>query len=132
MTSSPENPSKSFSFDAKKKTAGQVEVEIRGSKRHVKPYTIFSTELKALSSWNYVQNTAYNVAFSAFSFSIGLGVQAAFSHWNTLNPTAQAITIVGCPLSLIISIISWRVGKYLGTCTKALDEMIESETQHDK
>ena len=131
MEKPPNTSSNHFILDEKKTTAGHVQVEIRGSKRHVKPYTIFSTELKAFSSWNSIQNTANNLAFSSFSFGLGLLVQAVFSGWCSLNPFAQAITLVGCPLFFVVAVASWRVGKYLAGCTKTLDEMIEDETHHD-
>ncbi len=120
-----------FSIDNAKGTSGQVEIEIRGSKRRLKPYTILATELKAFSAWNAIQNQAYNIAFSAISFGIALIIQAFSSDWSALPPIARAITIIGVIFSALVGIASWRVGKYLAKSSKTLDEMIEAETLHD-
>jgi hypothetical protein len=125
------NDNSSLSFDSEKKTSGQLEVAITGSKRKVKAYTIFATEKKAYSTWNSIQNNSVTATWSCFSFGLAFIIEIVFSEWNTMNPTAQAITFLGILFSVIIGLFFFFQGRRLSKSAKELDEMIEQETQHD-
>ena len=100
-----------FSFDNKNRAEGQAKVVIKGSTRFVTPLSIFPTELKALSTWNMIQNIAYSSSFSLFFLGVGIIVQAFFVGSDNLNPASKAITWVVTPIIMVLGIVCFILGR---------------------
>ena len=125
----PNNPS--LSLDSEKETAGSIKFNIVGQKRNVKTYTILETEKMAYTTWNFLRNSFYNVAFSFLFFGAGLFTQRLFLDWNNISPFAKAVVYLGSSLSSTISVIFFIMAIYLSKKHESLDTIIENETKHN-
>lgn len=121
--------------DAAKESAligqGKLDLVVQGCVRRMKAYTITSTELEGIETWSVIKNTAYATAFSLWSFSLGLIMQAAFSKFEELPPIAQALCYLGIPAGIIIGGVVFLIAKYLSSKSKGLREIIVGETAYD-
>lgn len=111
--------------------SGRLEMYVQGSIRSMKGYTITSVELDGLSTWSTLKNTAYTIAFSLFSFSLGLFVQISFSGYETVPEIAKAICFLGIPAGLVLGLITLYIGWYLSGKSQGLRDTIEKETAHN-
>jgi len=106
-----------------------VIMEIQGSKRKMKAYTITETEFLSMPYWRITIDTSDKIIFSCISFAIGLIVQSCFCE--TLTPNAKAILVVGLILSVGISLIALYMRKKLKDGNKTIEDIIKTETIHE-
>lgn len=111
-------------------SGGTLQVQLSGAIRRMIAYTVTKTELSSFSAWSSVSNKATTTAFSLWSFAIGLFVQALFSDFDKISPVAKAIVYLGCPLSAVLGLVAFLIGRQLTNASGNLESMIKAETQH--